>query len=134
MTRKRAECEIAESITRFKKDYMGRGPLETRVYILDDMVIVRMKDAFTPAERKLAEQIDCKKCWDAIKQMRSLLVEQGRDQLEGLIFEALGIKVVSLHDDISTKTGESVLIFILEQKPIFDDPGCWRDEDDFCKK
>jgi uncharacterized protein YbcI len=134
MTRKRAECEIAEAVTRFKKEYLGRGPLETRVYILDDMVIVRMKDAFTLAERKLAQQIDCKKCWDTIKEVRSLLMEQGREQLEEIVLEAVGLKVVSMHNDVSTKTGESLLLFVLEQKPVFDDPGCWRDDDDFCKK
>lgn len=134
MTKRRTECDIAEGVTRFIKEYMGRGPLETRVYILNDMVIVRMRDALTPAERRLAEQTDCKKCWDTIKQMRSLMVEQGRDQLEHIVLKALDIRVVSLHDDVSTKTGESILIFILEKNPVFEEAGCWRDQDENCKK
>ncbi|MBN2049434.1 MAG: DUF2294 domain-containing protein [Spirochaetales bacterium] len=125
--KKRLETEIADKVTRFCKDFLGRGPLETRVYILEDMVIVRMKDALTPAEQKLADRADCNKCWDLVKQMRTLLVEQGREQLEGIILETLEVRVISLHDDVSTKTGESILLFVLEKKPVFEQIECWRD-------
>ena len=127
-TKKRIETDMGERVTRFIKDFTGRGPLETRVYILDDMVIVRMKDVLTPAEQQLACQIDCKKCWDMIKQMRNLLIEQGRSQLEDIIMDFLHIGVVSLHNDVSTKTGESVILFTLKQKPVFETPECWREQ------
>jgi len=39
---------------------MGRGPLETKAYIIDDMVLVRMKNVLTPAEMKLSSVTDRK--------------------------------------------------------------------------
>ena len=125
-TKKQIEAEIAERVTRFKKDFIGRGPLETKVYIFDDMVVARMKDTLTPAERNLADQVDCIQCWEAIKEIRSLLIEQGRDQLEAIIYDTLKVKVVSLHNDVSTRTGESVILFILDREPEFEQPDCWR--------
>jgi uncharacterized protein YbcI len=41
-TRGQTEAEITKAIEKFEKEYMGRGPVETRTYIVEDMVIVRM--------------------------------------------------------------------------------------------
>ncbi|MCX7726194.1 MAG: DUF2294 domain-containing protein [Chitinispirillaceae bacterium] len=49
------EGEISDAIIRFEKDHMGRGPLETRTYIIDDMVIIREKGALTKAEHSLVK-------------------------------------------------------------------------------
>src|SRR5262245_21473741 len=49
------ESEISQAIIRFEKEFMGRGPLETKTYLLDDLVVVRLKGVLTTAEIKLAE-------------------------------------------------------------------------------
>ena len=36
-----------------------------------------------------------------------------------MVQEVTGIKVVSLHHDISTATGEEVVLFTLAQSPLF---------------
>jgi uncharacterized protein YbcI len=47
------------------------------------------------------------------------LIETARPLLEAMIQEAIGIKVVSLHHDISTVTGEEVVLFTLAEAPLF---------------
>jgi len=112
-TQGQIESEISEAIIRFEKDYMGRGPMEARTYILDDMILVRLKGVLTPAERKLASDDAGFEGRELIKQVRLKLLERGRTLLESLIQGITGATVVSLHTDISTRTGERVIVFTL---------------------
>ena len=111
------EAEITQAIIRFKKEYMGRGPLSARTYLLDDMALVRLKGVLTPAEQKLVQVEEKSRGRDLIKQVRLELIEHGRLLLESVVQEILGVKVVSLHTDISTTTGESILLFTLDGEP-----------------
>ena len=49
-----------------------------------------------------------------IKQVRIELLEKGRMLLETLVRDITGRRVTSLHTDISTVTGERVIIFALD--------------------
>lgn len=111
------ESEISEAVTRFEKEYMGRGPLETKTYLVDDMIIVRLKGLMTKAEYRLVESDSNAKARELIKQVRIELIENGRSILEALIKTITHRKVKSLHTDISTITGERLIVFTLE-KPI----------------
>lgn len=116
-TKGQVESEICEAVIKFEKEYMGRGPLETKAYIIDDMVLVRLKNVLTPAEMKLSSVTDRKDGRELIKRIRITLLEQGRPLLEAAVESILGIKIKSLHTDISTMTGERVIIFTLEYPP-----------------
>jgi|OpeIllAssembly_1097287.scaffolds.fasta_scaffold03905_6 uncharacterized protein YbcI len=116
-TRGRLEADISDAVIRFEKEYMGRGPLEARTYIVDDMVIVRLKGVLTSAERQLAQSGDPGNGRELIKQMRHALLEKGRPLLEAVILDVLKVPVRSLHTDLSTITGERVIIFSLETRP-----------------
>lgn len=111
------EAEISEAITRFEKEYMGRGPLETKTYLLEDLVIVRLKGVLTKAECQLAASSDPMDGRELIKRMRHALLEKGRPLLEALVTDILKVPVKSLHTDLSTKTGERVIIFSLSKRP-----------------
>ncbi len=113
------EREISKAIIRFEKEYMGRGPLETRSYIIDDLVLVRLKNVLTPAEMKLSELEERERGRYLIKQMRQELIERGRPLLDAVIKDILSVEVVSLHTDISAKTGERIIVFTLERRPSF---------------
>lgn len=118
-TKGQLEAEISDAIVKFEREYMGRGPEETRTHILDDMVLVRLRGVLTPAEKNLANIEDRIRGRALVKQMRIELLEGGRPALDALIQNITGRKVVSLHTDISTKTGERVVIFTLEDAPAF---------------
>lgn len=113
MTKGRLEAQIAEEIVRFEREYMGRGPLEARAYIVDDMVIVRLRGVLTPAEHQLASTIPEANGRELIKRMRETLIEKGRPLLEQSIEKVFKCKVKSMHTDISTVTGERIIIFIM---------------------
>ena len=114
------EAEISEAIIKFEKEYMGRGPDETKTYIIDDMIVIRLRRVLTPAEQQLAKASDDAKGRTLIKQVRTELLEKARPLLEPIVTEITGKKVKSLHTDISTITGERVIIFILENSVLFD--------------
>jgi len=52
-----------------------------------------------------------------LKQVRAHMMATGRPRLEALVEEAVGVKLVSVHHDISTVTGEEVLVFSLAAPP-----------------
>jgi uncharacterized protein YbcI len=116
-TKGQLEAEISEAVTRFEKEFMGRGPLETKTYIIDDMVIVRLKGVLTKAEYRLVKSERSPKARDLIKQVRIELLENGRPLLEDIIKSTLRIKVKSMHTDISTISGERMIIFTLDRTP-----------------
>ena len=111
-TKGEIEAQISELITKFEKEYMGRGPKETKTYIIDDMIFVRLKGVLTPAEEQLAKTKDGA---DLIKKTRVKLLEGAWMLLEKIVFDITGCNIQSLHSDISTKTGERVIIFSLDR-------------------
>ena len=113
-TKGQMEAEISEAVIQFEKEYMGRGPLETKAYLFDDMVLVRLKGVLTRAEHQLASTDGGAKGRDLIKQVRIELIEKGRPILEQAIERITKRKVLSLHTDISTSTGERVILFTLD--------------------
>lgn len=116
-TKGQMEAEISEAVIKFEKEFMGRGPLETRAYIIDDMVLVRLKNVLTQAELKLADMHEHKDGRELVKRIRIALLEQGRPLLVAAVEKILGITVRSLHTDISTITGERVILFTLVSAP-----------------
>lgn len=111
-TRGEVEDALASAITQFEKEHLGRGPVDTRVYVIDDMVLVRLRGVLTPAEIKLAKSPEGH---ILIKQVRTQLLESSRTILEEIIQRVTGCRMVSLHSDISVKTGERVIVFTLDQ-------------------
>ncbi|MFQ5852786.1 MAG: DUF2294 domain-containing protein [Candidatus Binatia bacterium] len=111
-TKGEVESKISEAIVQFEIDHMGRGPKEARTHIIEDMVFVRLKGVLTPAEQQLTRNADGV---ELIKKVRSTLIENARPVLAQAISDITGLKVVSLHTDISTKSGERVIVFTLER-------------------
>lgn len=107
------EDEITKAIINWEREYKGRGPTEAKTDILRNMVIVNLKGILSPAERHLAQN---KEGMILIKKLLQQLVEQGRPELEAIIKEVTSANVISLHTDISTKTGERIFIFILDKE------------------
>jgi uncharacterized protein YbcI len=108
------EAEISEALIKFEKEYMGRGPEQAKTYIINDMVVIRLQRVLTPAEQQLANTKDGTTGRSLIKQVRTELLEKARPLLERIIMDLTGKRVKSLHTDISTITGERVIIFTLE--------------------
>lgn len=111
------EAAICEGITRFEQEYMGRGPKDIHAHLLGDLLVVRLRGVLTAAEQQLVKSLPAEKGRDLLKQVRTHLIETARPVLEALVQETTGAKVVSLHHDISTTTGEEVVLFTLAEPP-----------------
>jgi uncharacterized protein YbcI len=115
------EAAVCEAISRFEQDYMGRGPKDIHAHLIDDLLVVRLRGVLTAAEQHLVESLPAEKGRDLLKQVRTHLIETARPVMEAMIQEVSGVKVVSLHHDISTVTGEEVVVFTLAESPLFRD-------------
>jgi uncharacterized protein YbcI len=115
------EAAICAGITRFEQDYMGRGPKDIRTHLLGDLLVVRLKGVLTVAEQQLVKTLPPERGRDLLKQVRTHLIETARPVMEAMIQEVAGISVISVHHDISTVTGEEVLLFTLDESPLVRD-------------
>ena len=111
-TKGQMEADISNAITKFELEYMGRGPRETKAYIVDDMILVRLKGVLTDAEKQLTKNLEGR---DLIKKVRATLLENAKDLLSNRMKDIVGVDVVSMHTDISTLTGERVIIFTFSE-------------------
>ena len=110
-TKGEIEAEISQAIVQFEIDYMGRGPKEAATYVVADMVLVRLKGVLTPAEQQLTQTADG---GELVKKIRSTLIEKARPLLEGVLGGITGSRILDLHTDISTTSGERIFVFTLD--------------------
>jgi len=115
------EAAICEGVSRFEQDYMGRGPKDIRAHLLGDLLVVRLQGVLTAAEQHLVKSLSAEKGRDLLKQVRTHLIETARPVMEAMVQEITGVKVLTLHHDISTTTGEEVVLFTLAESPILRD-------------
>ena len=115
------EAAVGEGISRFEQDYMGRGPKDIRTHLLGELLVVRLRGVLTAAEQHLVKSLSAEKGRDLLKQVRTHLIETARPVMEAMVQEVTGVKVLTLHHDISTVTGEEVVLFGLAEAPCFRD-------------
>jgi uncharacterized protein YbcI len=113
------EAAISEGIIRFEQEYMGRGPKDIHTHLINDVLLIRLEGVLTAAEQQLAKSLPSEKGRDLLKQVRTQLIEAARPVVEGVVHAVTGIKVKSLHHDISTISGEEIILFTLSEAPTF---------------
>ena len=128
------EAAVCDGVSRFQQEFVGRGPRDIRAHLLGGLLVVHLQGALTPAERQLIAprggggnghgdgngnglDHDGGNGRALLKQVRAHMVATGRPRLEELVESATGVKLVSVHHDISTVTGEEVLVFSLAESP-----------------
>jgi uncharacterized protein YbcI len=111
-TRGELETAIRNAVIRFEQEFMGRGPTDVRAFIIQDIILVRLKGVLTPAERQLAKSPDGV---GMVKQMRENLIGQGREKLCKEIGDITGVKIAALFTDIDARIGERIMVFTLEK-------------------
>ncbi len=126
------EAAVCDGISRFQQEFIGRGPKDIHSHLIGTLLVVRLQGVLTPAERQLIAPQEA--AGDGVgnghgnghengngrsllKQVRSHMVSTGRSRLESIVEEAVGVKLVSVHHDISTVTGEELIVFSLAETP-----------------
>ena len=115
------EAAVCLGIAAFQQEYMGRGPKNIQTHLFGDLLVVRLHGVLTAAEQQLVKTLLPEKGRDLLKQVRTQLIELARPVMEVMVEAATGVKVVSLHHDISTSTGEEVVLFTLSEPPAYRD-------------
>lgn len=90
-------------------------------YLLGDLLVVRLRGVLTAAEQHLTNSRLGEKGRGLLKQMRTHLIETARPILETTVQEITGVTVLTMHHDISTVTGEEIVLFTLAESPIVRD-------------
>jgi uncharacterized protein YbcI len=129
------EAAVCDGISRFQQEFIGRGPKDIHSHLIGTLLVVRLQGVLTPAERQLiAPRDEPAEAGNGsghgsgngqengngrslLKQVRAHMVSTGRGRLESIVEEAVGVKLVSVHHDISTITGEELLVFSLAEPP-----------------
>ncbi len=118
-TQGQIEAAICEGMTRFEQEYMGRGPTGIHAHLIGDLVVIRLQGVLTAAEQQLVKSLSPERGRDLLKQVRIQLIETARPVLQALVQEVTGVSMLSLHHDISTTTGEELVVFTLSSRPAF---------------
>jgi len=113
------EGAICDAMSRFEQEYMGRGPKDIHTFLIGDLLLVRLTGVLTAAEQHLVRTLPTEKGRDLLKQVRFQLIETARPIMEAMVQEITGVSVLSLHHDISTITGEEIVVFSLVESPLF---------------
>jgi len=134
------EAAVCDGVSRFQQEFIGRGPRDIHAHLVGSLLVVRLRGVLTPAERQLIApraggEPDGHGAGHAgqapggghesangngralLKQVRAHMVASGRPRLEEVVEAATGVKLVSVHHDISTVTGEELLAFSLASPP-----------------
>jgi len=113
------EAAICGGMSQFVQEFMGRGPKDIHAHLIGNMVVVRLQGVLTAAEQHLVQTLPAEKGRDLLKQVRTHLIETARPLLEAMMQQTTGETVISLHHDISTVTGEEVVLVTLAKAPQF---------------
>ncbi|HKQ47165.1 MAG TPA: DUF2294 domain-containing protein [Phycisphaerae bacterium] len=113
------EAAVCDAMNRFEQEYMGRGPKEIHAFLFGNLLLVRLLGVLTEAEKHLVKALAAEKGRDLLKEVRTHLIETARPVMEAMVLRVTGVKVVSLHHDISTVSGEEVVLFTLTESPLF---------------
>jgi uncharacterized protein YbcI len=112
------EAAVSDGISRFEQEFMGRGPKSIQTHLIGDLLVVRLQGVLTAAEQHLVKSLPGDKGRDLLKQVRTQLIEAARPMIEAMVQEITGVKILSLHQDVSTVSGEEVVIFTLSDSPL----------------
>lgn len=112
-TRGQVEAAVAAAIAQFERDFLGRGPRESKAFLVQDMLLVRVRGVLSPAEERLRDEAGGVAL---LKQIRTRLIEGARHELGGIVEAEVGVQVISMHTDLSVASGERVFVFVLERE------------------
>lgn len=120
LTQAESESAVCDGITRFQDEYLGWRAERIQAHFVKGLLVVRIFGVLTLAETQLVKSTSPENGRDLIKQVRKQLLELARPMLQSLVHEVAGAKVLSMHHDISTVTGEEVVVFSLAESPRFE--------------
>jgi uncharacterized protein YbcI len=112
MTKGQIEDTVTKKAIKYYLDTLGVGPTSAKTYIVEDMIVIRMKGNLLPIEKKLLQNA---KGVELVKNLRRNLLETNINEIIEIIKNVTGQNIISAHRDLSTRSGEIIYIFILDK-------------------
>lgn len=102
---------ISNEMVRVMKQYFGRGPTSAKSYMLDDLLVVVMRDGMTTAERTMLEFGRS----DVVRQFRQEFENEMADRLTGAVEKLTGRKVVTYQSQVMFEPNTVVELFLFDR-------------------
>jgi uncharacterized protein YbcI len=107
------ETRIADQISLLQADYYGVAPKHARAYVIPgELVVVVLRETFTPAEKMLIGHGDA----EAIQHSRRRFQQLSRDDFIAVVEQATGEQVETFLSETSLETEVAVETFLLAGK------------------
>ena len=103
--------QISNEIVRAQKQFFGKGPTQAKSYMLDDLLIVVMRDGLTTAEKTMLEFGNP----DMVRQFRQLFENDMTEKLTGLIEDLTGCKVATYQSQVMFDPDVIVEMFVFAE-------------------
>lgn len=112
---KKTRAQIQEEITNvfitIETEHMGLSSIDVKTYVFEDVILIRLRGVLTPAEHQLAQNREGR---SLVKEIRRRLFETTRPMIEEAVRQITGARLVSVHTDMSTSTGERVIVLVVD--------------------
>ena len=87
---------ISNEFVRFQKQFFGKGPVQAKSYLLDDFLLVVMRDGVTRSEQTMLDFGE----HDLVRQFRQTFENRMTEHLIGKVEDLTGRKVVTYQSQI----------------------------------
>jgi uncharacterized protein YbcI len=105
---------ISNSIAALRREHYGRGPLKAKTYILDDMIIVVMRDSgYSPIEKTMIDNDEAERVIALREAFQRVMARRYSDTIEMLT----GRSVVAFLNRAHLEPDVSMKVFIVDRPP-----------------
>jgi uncharacterized protein YbcI len=103
---------ISRAMVALFKEYVGRGPTHAHTHVLDDLIVVVMRDTMIEAEKTLAEEDE-----EALVQgIRRVFQGKFGDEAKAEVERLTGRRVVAFLSDHAVEQDVAIEAFILAER------------------
>lgn len=104
------EAAVGKAISNFLKEHMAEHVEALAVQLVEDTLIVRLKDVLTPAEKCLIKDGEGIRL---IAELKEKLMEGSKVNLKTMIENLSDVEIVDIHTSFNIEASELVIVFAL---------------------
>jgi uncharacterized protein YbcI len=105
------KAEIKREITRIHKDHFGKGPGFTNIHIVENIMIIKLKDFLSPLEESMLKLPDGK---EKVNQIRKEIFKNSFKDYGSILFKLIKLKPLKIETIINFDSIEIYLIIIID--------------------
>jgi len=103
-------ARVSNEIVRAQKEFFGKGPTQAKSYVLDDLLLVVMRDGLTVAEKTMLDFGHP----DQVRQFRQLFENEMADRLTDTVEQITGRKVLTYQSQVLFDPDLIVELFVFD--------------------